>query len=127
MHNQNNFSALIWVPVKAKLEPTIIPVGEIPDETQIAKVALQSKGLEGLIAKVLVGNQVWVVNESDKDVTIADGATILGFGVGSFKMEQPTEEDGVNPNFYQFVLKNSSDEVGHSNKLKTVLDVIKDF
>ena len=49
------------------------------------------------------------------------------FGVGSFKMEQPTEEDGVNPNFYQFILKNSSDEVGHSNKLKTVLDVIKDF
>ena len=101
---------------------SLIPVGDMPQDAELMKVSLTAKGQTGLAIKVLVGNQVWLINESEQDLSLPEGSLMVGFSPGKFKIDAPMDEAHI----YQYELCSANTEVVFSNKLTTVMEVVKE-
>eukprot|EP00959_Pyramimonas_sp_CCMP1952_P022932 481767-Pyramimonas_sp.AAC.1 len=55
---------------QVKVESSIIPTADMPRDAEIASVSYQK--YPKLCIKILMGNQVWLINEGDADINLPE-------------------------------------------------------
>ena len=114
-------SAAPSIPPQLKTDGIIIPNSDMPKDAEIGSVNYQK--YPALFLKILMGNQVWLTNEGEKEVNLQEGFIIAGFGPGKFK-EAITDKD---KNYHMFKIEAPDVNIMHGTKLRTVYDMIKDW
>eukprot|EP00959_Pyramimonas_sp_CCMP1952_P162652 3400679-Pyramimonas_sp.AAC.1 len=92
----------------------------MPKDAEIASVSYQKQPT--LFLKILMGNQVWLTNEGEKEINLPEGFMIAGFGPGKFK-EAVTEKD---KNHHKFQIDGPDVCIMHGTKVRTVYDMISE-
>ena len=109
-------------PKKARVQTKTTLLSEVPDTTVLVRIPLTQKGQNGVEMKVLVGNLIFLINETEMEVLLPSGSVVAGFGKGKFQVD--VNEAG--PKNKLFELKDCQTEVYHNNKVQLLLDVVND-
>jgi len=92
-----------------------LPDGPLQD------VPMQLKNQVGLRLKVFMGNKMFVVNTSDKTVSILAGAFLCGYGKGKFDRNL---HGSFNPDCHHMFHIKTCDDLVYTSKMLPVKDVV---